>query len=259
MLNLKKYCCNTREWWSDYKTCEEDSVYFNYNSLESPYLFDHLFDVILRKLSWLTGNNDIYTKTNMTWDTKWVERRSRITEQAESPKWSIPQTIFNKYDQIWNQSSPELGFNIASDVYSRFNLSNEDFLDFVKNWTVAEALKKYKDWTLYDRYSNSCALAEFFYALLGKWFTASKTQTVNRLSDWNSCNIVIKKRIDGENNYVQLVARRASNQFMSNYLEWYISYMYERQQDLQKLWKDSTDRFLYVAKAVPCLQKKCKK
>lgn len=258
MMNLKKYCCRTKEWWSDYDTCKDDDIYFNDNSLNSPYLFDHLFDVIMRRLNWLTGENDIYKKTDMSVDALWKEWRDWINEQAESTGWSTPQTIFNKYSQIWNQSSPELGFDIASDVYSRFSQTNKNFLDFIKNSKVANALKNYKDWTLSDRYSNSCALAEFFYVLLSEWFApASKTQTVHRLSNWNSCNIIIRKQIDGENKYVQLVARRASNLFISNYLEWYISYMYERQQDLQKLWRDSTDRFIDVARGVPCLQKKC--
>ena len=30
-----------------------------------------------------------------------------------------------------------------------------------------------------------------------------------------------------------------------------------QQKDLQKLWRDSTDRFIDVARGVPCLQKKC--
>jgi hypothetical protein len=38
--------------------------------IDSPYLFDHLFDVVMRRLSGLTGESDIYTETNMSSDAK---------------------------------------------------------------------------------------------------------------------------------------------------------------------------------------------
>ena len=69
MLNLKKYCCEHEQWWLNQKskTCIDDSVFFNDSALESPYLFDHLFDVIMRRLSGLTGEKNLYEKTNITY------------------------------------------------------------------------------------------------------------------------------------------------------------------------------------------------
>ena len=80
LLNLKKYCCTNQLWWmtEQSETCQNDKEFYNENALDSPYLFDHIFDVIMRRLTWLTWENDIYTKTNMTVDEKWQERRARI-------------------------------------------------------------------------------------------------------------------------------------------------------------------------------------
>lgn len=262
IMNLKRYCCKKNEWWNT-ADCKNYKPFFNENALDSPYLFDHLFDVIMRRLNWLDWDNDIYKKTKMSIDDLWADRRKRINSQAESINWSTPQTIYNKYNQIWNKSNPEKWFDISKQIYDGFWSNDEIFLKSIKeDKQLTNALKEYKNRTLFDRYKNSCALAEYFYALLDVWIDSkSKTQTIKRLNNSNkenNCDIIIKKQIDNENNYVQLVARKSSNLFLSNYLEWYISYMYDRQQNLQKLWKDSTDRFLDVARGVPCLQKKCK-
>ena len=100
-MNLKKYCCNNEKWWlkKDYKTCKEDIPFYNDNTLDSPYLFDHLFDVIMRRLNWLSGDKNIYTKTEMTIDNSWAERREFITNRALSSEWASVQSIKTKYNQ----------------------------------------------------------------------------------------------------------------------------------------------------------------
>ena len=93
ILNLKKYCCENKLWDLGKDTCTKDKPFFNDNALDSKYLFDHLMDVIMRRLNWSTWDNDIYKKTNMSVDPLWAERRSRINSQAESTKWSTPYLI----------------------------------------------------------------------------------------------------------------------------------------------------------------------
>ena len=121
-------------------------------------------------------------------------------------------------------------------------------------------MKKYDERTLYDRYINACALSEYFYSLLDLWVNSEdKTKIINKLTSDNLCDKAVEKQINSENNYVKLVTQRSSNQFLSNYVEWYTSYLAERQKTFQKLWKDITDRWLDVIKAVPCLQHICQK
>ena len=269
ILNLQKYCCEKNLWWLNEKTpsCIANKPFFNDNSLDSAYLFDHIFDVIMRRLNWLSGETNIYTKTNMTLDNKWVERRNFITKQATSTWWSNPQIITNEFKKFRTQSSPDLWYNISLHINTTFSqLSNEVFLTYISwSWDskesekIANAMKNYSWWTLYDRYSNACVLTEYFYALLNQWAESmDKIKTIYELSK-NSCNEMVKKQIQWEANYVTLIEQRSSNKSQSNYIEWYISYMYERQQKLQNLLKDSKNRRLDVIRATPGLQRQCTK
>jgi hypothetical protein len=122
-------------------------------------------------------------------------------------------------------------------------------------------LKKYNERTLYDRYINTCALAEYFYAVLDNWGNSKDKNAVihknsTKTSTW-ACDKIVQRQIKWENDYVSLVIQRSSNLFLSNYVEWYMKYLYERQRKLQKLRKDSSDRWFDVTNAVPCLQHIC--
>ena len=267
ILNLKKFCCENGIWDLTADTCKKDEPYFNPNALDSQYLFDHLFDVIMRRFNWLTTDMDIYTKTKMSTDDKWTEWREWIDEQAKSTAWSTPQTIINKYQQTWKQTESSLWYNITSRIYSTFwNFSDQDFLIYVSwKWAsenaddsavVANAMKNYDKRTLYDRYINACALSEYFYALLDLWTVSDDKNTIiKRLSD-KSCDKIIERQIDWENAYVVLVIQKSSNLFLSNYVEWYISYLYQRQEKLEKLWKETKDRWLDVVRNTPNLEKR---
>ncbi len=266
ILNLKKYCCENERWWLEQtqSTCENDKVFFNDNALDSPYLFDHIFDVIMRRLNWLSGDTNIYTKTNMTLDDKWAERRSFITKQATSTGWSDPQIIIDEAKKFRTSSSI---YDISLYINNTFReLNNNNFLIYVSwSWDseesekiVANAMKNYNQWTLYERYINACALTEYFYALLDLWLSIDKNTIVNKLSN-GSCDEIVKKQINGESSYVSLIEQRSANKFLSNYIEWYKSYLYERQEKLQNLLKDSKNRRLDVIRAVPGLQRQCTK
>ena len=267
LLNLKKFCCENQIGDVTADSCKKDEPYFNANALDSKYLFDHLFDVIMRRLNWITVDTDIYTKTKMTVDDKWEKRRNRIEEQAEKKEWLSPQTIITEYQKVWEQSPSNLWYNITTKIYPTFwDLSNQDFLTYVSwkwsTWSnaineskfIANALKNYDKRTLYDRYINACALSEYFYVLLDIWTDSyDKKKVINKLSD-GSCDKIIEQQIDWENEYVRLVTQKSSNLFLSNYVEWYISYLYWRQEKLQKLRTDTKDRLMDVVRLVPNLE-----
>lgn len=274
ILNLKKYCCQTEKWWlnqSD-ETCQKDKIFFNDNAPENEFLFNHLFDVIMRRLSWLNWDTDIYKKSKMSIDDLWLKRRERINSQAESTKWASPQTIFTEYNKYRTQSSPEKWYDINSLIDWEFTKDDITFLRFVSwewEWEaannskkVAKALWEYKNRTLYDRYKNSCALTEYFYILLGWGESKDKETMINTEKEWfkwvgQICNNFINNQISSENKYVQSITKRSSNLFLLNYIQWYMSYMYERQMKLQKLRKEAGDRFLDTVRAVPCLINNC--
>ncbi len=270
MINLKKYCCEHELWWLEYqsKTCQDDKDFFNNNAPDSRYLFDHIFDVTMRRLSWLTWEHNVYPK--MTEDNQATQWRARITKKAENLSGSDAQSIINEYTTHWKQSPSK--YNITNEIYWKFQDSYENFLTYVswkwesKNndstaWKkVAEALKQYNQRTLYDKYINACAITEYFYSLLAipTWKYTDRDRILKRLANW-SCDKIVATQIDWENTYVQLIVQRSSNLFLSNYVEWYMWYLYDRETKLKNLRKNSTDRFLDVVRAIPHLVKKCVK
>ena len=73
------------------------------------------------------------------------------------------------------------------------------------------AFQNYDKRTLYDRYINTCALSEYFYALLDAWSTSNdKNRIINRTSSW-ACDKIVEKQIKWENDYVSLVIQKSSN------------------------------------------------
>lgn len=271
MLNLQKYCCehgdSNKSRWIDQNSevCIEDKVFFNNNALESPYLFDHLFDVMMRRLAWLTWEKNIYENTNMTVDDKGNERRERITEKAQNTWGTTPQIIIDKYVTSRKKSPPNLGYDISSQIYASFwDLSDEAFLTYVSwQWSseeskkVANAIKNYSERTIYDRYINACAMTEYFYSLLHVWVNSSdRSKTINRVSNW-ACHNKVQTQISAENAYVKLVIQQASNLFLSNYIKWYMDYLRGRSSNVREKQTKIKNNFLDIVNAVPKLVKQC--
>jgi len=270
ILNLKKYCCEKNKWWLSQKTCDDDKASFNPNAMDSEYLFDHIFDVMMRRLAWLTGDKNIYVKSNMTEvDDMWGKRREFITDKAEDLSWSDAQSIIDEYQKYWVKSKPNLWYDITEEVDRKFGPnSDSDFLKSVTwdNWIewdksgkVAEAMKNYDKWTLYDRYSNACAMSKYFYALLDYPYydkNSDRWNFVKRLADW-PCENATQTQIENENYYVQTVVQNSANLFMENYIEWYLQYLYDRSNKLKDIWRSSENRWVDVIRAIPYLLKNC--
>ena len=176
------------------------------------------------------------------------------------------QTIIDKYKEFRTQSSPELWYDISENINSIFwNNSDQDLLTYV-SWqggeeskSISNALKDYDKWSLQDRYINACALSEYFYALLNIWPNSSdKFKIINEVSK-KSCQKITESQIEREGLYVSLIEQRSSNLFLSNYLEWYTSYLHERQLKFQDLINNIKNRRLDIIRAVPELQRQCNK
>ena len=261
ILNLKKYCCENSIWSiaPDHSYCEIDHVFFNSNSLDSPYLFDHLFDVIMRRLSGLSWDANIYQ--NMKLDHKWEKRRNLISSHAESASWSSPQTIIKEYQDMRSANydiSSRVNNKFVSDSTSNFLLYVSGQWDSKESKEIANAFKDYGKWSLYDRYRNACALTEYFYALLlgGDTNSTVKNTTIINVTNW-VCDSIISNQIKSENMYTKLVMKKSANLFQKNHFEWYTSYMHNRMESLQSTWRNSVNKFFDVVRAVPQLIKNC--
>lgn len=263
ILNLKKYCCEQSKGWLSPKseTCIVDKDFFNANSLDSPYLFEHLFDVIMRRLNGLTWENDIYTQTKMTVDEKGTERRNRINEKAENLSGSDVQSIINKYKEFraYHQK-----YDINSEMNAQFKKDDSEFLKYVSGewWgeseKIAKVFQEYENRSLYDRYHNACVLGEYFYALLAWKQSKDKMNTINILANW-LCNDAVQKQISNENKYVWLVTQRAWNRYIYSYVQDYISYLGDRRNTLRDTQSKTKDKRLDDVKGVPHLVKSCVK
>lgn len=277
ILNLKKYCCYNKLWWLSMKseTCKVDQKFFNDNALDSPYLFDHLFDVEMRRLYGSTWTNNIYTKTNMqvdsAWELNWSWWRARIDDKATDLSWANTQEMIDKYKRFWTKT-PNSKYDIASEIEEAFSKSNHDFLTYTsgqwssdKKWEsvkIANALKEYEKRTLYDRYNNACAISEYLYALLTVWLPngsiTDKNTVIHQLSK-NSCRNNVKSFIEAETAYTKYSIQLASNKLLNTYIDTYKEYLDGRSKTLTSIRRNSADRFSEVVKAVPKLVSRCSK
>ena len=91
------------------------------------------------------------------------------------------------------------------------------------------------------------------------WFTdlwvdsEDKDNTIDRLSD-RSCDRIIERQIDWENAYVVLVIHKSANLFLSNLVEWYIWYLYQRQQKFEQQWTAIKNKRMDDVRWVPNLE-----
>ena len=268
MLNLKKYCCDHDLIDQNLDTCKNDKNFFNPNVIDSPYLFSHLFDVIMRRLNWLTWNTDIYTWIEMKVDDKWKERRDWISNKATDLSWSDVQSILDEYNKFWKPNTENwTDYYIATNVHSVFwKYDTQDFLNYIwwsgndESKHISESLQQYENWSLYDRYNNACALTEIFYSLLTypreNSSPTDKHKTWSIIGSW-VCQNAVKSKINLENAYVSSIIKESSNLLLENNINKYLWYLQNRMDKLKITRKNSADRFYSVTKNVPQLIDKC--
>ncbi len=95
--NLRSFCCEQKmirdlEWTSkDKKVCKEEDLPANKQFPQSQYLFDHLVDVMLRRLDW--NPELIYSDVPLHPTAKaW---RETIRDYAVVPEWKSPTQLIN--------------------------------------------------------------------------------------------------------------------------------------------------------------------
>lgn len=97
LINLKSYCCSSMSFSSTkfQESCEKDKVLRENTTHypESPYLFDQLFDTMIRRLM-IEGNyNDVSA------DEQAISWENTINTLAENPEGTIPPALSKDYQQ----------------------------------------------------------------------------------------------------------------------------------------------------------------
>lgn len=258
ILNLKKYCFKNandeqRKWRNNLYKKDQRNIERESNTLDSPYLFDHIFDILMRKYAWFTW--EVY---NLEVDWSGAEWRKIMTEIATSTWGSNPQDTINKYNSFRYTNSK---YDINSKIEDVFITNHNNVWAFIAwNWgndgkRIAESLKNYKKRTLTDKYNNACWLSIYLYSLLLNW--SSDAQRI--IKNIEKCNTIAKSQIDKETAYTNLVIQRSSDLFQKNYVDAYTEYLNDRKDKLQKKRKDTADKFKFVSKAVPQIVRNCRK
>lgn len=263
ILNLKKYCCENQVWdLAGSQTCIDDAPYFNDNALDSPYLFDHLLDIILRRFAGSSSDSEIYTKTDMTTDEKWEAWRKNIDKRATSSKWDVPQTIINQYVSDW---TPTPYYDISNKFDWVFQNSDIKLLNYA-NWSswpesekIADIMRNYNLRSLYDKYRNACALSEYFYSLLHVGAPEEGSDRWKIQKRIPRCKAIVQRKVEWENAYLAEIIKMSWNLTLSNNVQSYAKYLRKRENEFLKKMEELKDDWRAVERAVSCIAKKSQK
>ena len=199
--NLKSYCCGSKI----YTNCSGFVV--DQNVPDSPYLFDHMLDVYLRRLDakqWDDNGGDL-----IYWlqpDPKWHEWRKYISDIANNIDGYVPGDIASKYKETWK-----------SEIYvSKFwNGGNNE------SWAsqIEKAMDNYNNWALWDRYDWACDVVMYLSLL----YTNHEQQ--EQKTWYDACRNLVTNRINAEKSYTEAVMQwkwtLLLERSMSTYLDTY--------------------------------------
>ena len=255
-LNLKKNCCANKEFHnSNIENCEIDKQYFqdNHDKVPQSYsLFDHAFDVLMRRLDGETGENQLYK--DVTPDPKGEEWRVRINEKAEDLSGVAPSTINNKYQEFWNVDPNNLLKGFSQDS----SRSIREYITEMRSGENLEILQRYNELTLEEKYLNTCNIAGYIYFLfnIDEQLTTI-TETRSNFLNSNRCTNLVKNRIENETTYVKVINITRSNDLQNDKISEYLTYLYQRlQKKLETVEKIATT-FERVERSVPKLTPIC--
>ncbi|MDR2415349.1 MAG: hypothetical protein LBD75_01730 [Candidatus Peribacteria bacterium] len=123
-------------------------------------------------------------------------------------------------------------------------------------------LQKYPEWTLGERYDNTCDITRYLYLL----FTLNpedikSTQTVlleNKCEGkTNACSCLIELRKKAETTYVKTLTHKANILLVNNIKQYVNVYLNNRSFDFQTTIQNISTSFLRVTKAIDRLVPMC--
>lgn len=186
LINLKSHCCSSNLLNDNSiikKSCEEDSILIKNRSNfpQSAFLFDHLVDVMMRRLN-VDGN---YNEVPV--DEKAKERRGITDQIGKQREWALPSTLLNTYND--NRSlQPHLHIPLYNWV------SPQEYKQSIEEIEKTRfPFSKYRERNLNTRYSNLCQSAIYLMTLLPIDFQSEEILLAQR-----ACNNLIQKTIDNE-------------------------------------------------------------
>jgi hypothetical protein len=204
LTNLKAYCCAQTIPCSDDEVSTLPEVY-----PESPYFFDQLLDVTMRRLD---GTQSL--AYGLVPDPAGKQRREFITEVANDPNGAQAKAIEKNY-----ASYRTLHLKTKVDIIAA-NFDKENTAEI----------------SLGDKYNNVCKLMKIIYEKLQEkdnpiiiWLTSENN------SFFKKCENLVAYRVSRENAYVKLLMIKKSSQLMDETTKAYTK-KYFVEEKLMSLW-----------------------
>ena len=256
LLNLQKVCCYQNKDFRILRSdvCKHDAPFFYKGDVpDSFYLFDHVFDVIIRRLDGDQGHR--YEQDLL--DPKGEARHTRISslmDQTKGDENTTPKVISDTYNEYWTIKAE----NILQGMMENIDFSLPDIVAQMTKGKNLEILKRYDARTLAERYRNSCNIAGFIYALFASVQDnqSSILATKGNLLDGstNRCTALIQNKLDAIANYTTYVNISKSSMMLTDSIDEYVNtYLGSRLDNLQEMISYTRVLLLRVVKAVPKL------
>lgn len=232
LQNTRAYCCSQKSLTNKDICKNADSAN---NFPESPYIYDHLVDVALRKRD---GRKDI--AYNLEVDPKTQAYREYIAQIASKPNGNKPDDIIKKIkERRIPNGSPFIK------TYSE---------KICKNTNRNELENK----TLYEKLANVCTIARCAYDALTDG-VPEKDTTIATAVGYENCQTMISDKIYSEFQYMNIVTTQAANRKLSqNFTEYLTNYFArDRLLNLQNKIGEIFDAFVVVDRFVQEGTKQC--
>lgn len=214
LINLKTHCCASNIVNNNKKmekSCKEDEnlIKNRTNYPESSFLFDHLVDVMIRRLA-IDGN---YKDVSV--DTKAQGWRKNIDQIANKAEWTIPPVLSQSYSENWSLQT-DLLLPLYNGV-SRGEYSNS----IAKVESMRSLFWKYDGWNLNTKYLNICPSAIYLMSLLPIDFDSDELLLAQK-----NCEEMIQNSIDEKlTSFSHLIVHKSDrllNQNMKQYADEYL-------------------------------------
>lgn len=231
LINMKAHCC--RKGIIECTKAEKDSLPEKYYP-ESPFLFDHLVDVSMRRLDGIAE-----LAYGLEPDAIGKERRKYITENvANAPNGVKPSDIEKKY-KAYRERTP-------------INMETQN--------DINATLTKYDTLKLIDRYDTLCEITNNMY---------EKIKTTDRIiiggksdakSFFSKCENLVSNRVKKENGYVKILMIQKANKLADETTKAYTKkhFVEEKLMNLRNIISKVKDLFKTIVQQAPA-SKSCSK
>ncbi len=246
LINLKSYCCSTMSLSSPapfQASCKKDEALRKNTTHypESPYLFDQLFDTMIRRLM-IEGNY-----TDVPADEQASTWEKAIKTLAESPDGTLPPALSKEYQQYrWLQSEYVLP------LYN--GVSRQEYQQTIEKAEQQAILTNYKQRNLSTKYHNLCQNAIYLMTLLPSEFRSDELSLAQI-----QCSQNIKQILDTHAKYLNALIIHKSNllltQSLKNYTQNYL--ISSRFQSFENNLNSMLNTLLGVVRIIPKLERIC--